>query len=82
MNIIKNLFTDLENLLNLLNNFDYTKLILLTIMLAIIYLINIILVNKYERNASVSDSVSNAAAMIQDSVQHSPGFDIRVLPAQ
>lgn len=47
MNIIKNLFTDLENLLNLLNNFDYTKLILLTIILAIIYLINIILVNKY-----------------------------------
>ena len=47
MNIIKNLFTDLENLLNLLNNFDYTKLLLLTIILAIIYLINIILVNKY-----------------------------------
>ena len=37
----------MENLLNLLNNFDYTKLLLLTIILAIIYLINIILVNKY-----------------------------------
>ena len=47
MNILKNLFTDLENLLNLLNNFDYSKLILLTITLSIIYVVHIIILNRY-----------------------------------
>ena len=47
MNIIKKLFTDLESLLNLLVDFDYSKLILLAIILSIIYLINNIILNKY-----------------------------------
>lgn len=49
MNIIKNLFTDLENLLNLLNNFDYSKLILLAIILSIVFLINNIILNRYHK---------------------------------
>lgn len=51
MNILKNLFTDLENLLNLLNGFDYSRLILLAIILAIVYLINMIILNKYYKPA-------------------------------
>ena len=47
MNVIKKLFTDLESLLNLLVDFDYSKLILLAIILSIIYLINNIILNKY-----------------------------------
>lgn len=47
MNIIKKLFTDLESLLSLLVDFDYSKLILLAIILSIIYLINNIILNKY-----------------------------------
>ena len=47
MNIIKKLFTDLESLLRLLVDFDYSKLILLAIILSIIYLINNIILNKY-----------------------------------
>ncbi len=47
MNILKNLFTDLENLLNLLNNFDYSKLLLWAITLSIIYVIHIILINRH-----------------------------------
>jgi len=50
MNILKDLFTDLENLLNLLNDFDYSKLILLTITLSIIYLIHLIFLSKYYKN--------------------------------
>ncbi|MBU3014988.1 hypothetical protein KO488_09490 [Poseidonibacter lekithochrous] len=50
MNILKDLFTDLENLLNLLNDFDYSKLILLTITLSIIYLIHVIILSKYYKN--------------------------------
>ena len=38
---------DLESLLNLLVDFDYSKLILLAIILSIIYLINNIILNKY-----------------------------------
>ena len=34
MNVIKKLFTDLESLLNLLVDFDYSKLILLAIILS------------------------------------------------
>lgn len=47
MNVIKKLFTDLESLLSLLVDFDYSKLILLAIILSIIYLINNIILNKY-----------------------------------
>ena len=47
MNVIKKLFTVLESLLNLLVDFDYSKLILLAIILSIIYLINNIILNKY-----------------------------------
>ncbi|WP_066407793.1 hypothetical protein [Aliarcobacter skirrowii] len=47
MNIIKKLFTDLESLLSLLVDFDYSKLILLAIILSIVYLINNIILNKY-----------------------------------
>ena len=47
MNVIKKLFTDLESLLNLLVDFDYSKLILLSIILLITYLINNIILNKY-----------------------------------
>ena len=47
MNIIKKLFMDLESLLSLLRDFDYGKLILLAILLAIIYLISNIILNKY-----------------------------------
>lgn len=47
MNIIKKLFMDLESLLSLLINFDYSKLILLSIILLITYLINNIILNKY-----------------------------------
>ena len=47
MNIIKKLFMDLESLLSLLVDFDYSKLILLAIILSIIYLINNIILNKY-----------------------------------
>ncbi|AXH10044.1 hypothetical protein CP960_00450 [Malaciobacter halophilus] len=50
MNLLKNLFTDLENLLNLLNDFDYSKLILLTITLTIIYIVHIVFLNKYHKN--------------------------------
>jgi len=49
MNIFKNLFTDLENLLNLLNAFDYSKLILLAITLLIFYIIHIIILNRYHK---------------------------------
>ncbi len=49
MNIIKNLFTDLENLLNLLNHFDYSKLLLLTIAMTIVYVIHLIVLNKYHK---------------------------------
>ncbi|MFA7086755.1 MAG: hypothetical protein WC145_08840 [Aliarcobacter sp.] len=47
MNIIKKLFMDLESLLSLLIDFDYSKLILLSIILLITYLINNIILNKY-----------------------------------
>lgn len=47
MNVIKKLFADLESLLSLLVDFDYSKLILLAIILSIIYLINNIILNKY-----------------------------------
>ena len=47
MNVIKKLFTDLESLLSLLVDFDYSKLILLSIILLITYLINNIILNKY-----------------------------------
>ena len=47
MNIIKKLFMDLESLLSLLINFDYSKLILLSIILLITYLINNIILKKY-----------------------------------
>ncbi|NVJ54613.1 MAG: hypothetical protein HWD90_13070 [Campylobacteraceae bacterium] len=50
MNVLKNLFTDLENLLSLLNDFDYSKLILLTITMLIVYIINIILLNRYHKS--------------------------------
>ena len=51
MNVIKKLFTDLESLLSLLVDFDYSKLILLAIILSIIYLINNIILNKYYKPA-------------------------------
>ena len=47
MNVINKLCTDLESLLSLLVDFDYSKLILLAIILSIIYLINNIILNKY-----------------------------------
>jgi hypothetical protein len=47
MNILKNLFTDLEILLNFLTDFDYSKLLLLIITMLILYLIHIIVLNKY-----------------------------------
>lgn len=47
MNILKNLFTDLEVLLNFLTGFDYSKLILLVITMLIVYVIHIIVLNKY-----------------------------------
>ena len=47
MNIIKNLFTDLEILLNFLTDFDYSKLILLVLSMLITYVIHIIILNKY-----------------------------------
>jgi len=50
MNILKNLFTDLENLLNLLSNFDYSKLILLAISLLVIYIIHLVFLNKYHKS--------------------------------
>lgn len=50
MNLIKDLFRDIENLLNLLNNFDYSKMILLAISLTIAYIIHIVILNKYHRN--------------------------------
>ncbi|WP_419773485.1 hypothetical protein [Halarcobacter sp.] len=50
MNMLKNLFTDLENLLSLLNDFDYSRLILLTITMLIVYIINIIALNRYHKS--------------------------------
>ncbi|MGB3750478.1 MAG: hypothetical protein WA945_02830 [Arcobacteraceae bacterium] len=47
MNILKDLFKDLEKLLNLLNDFDYSKLVLLTIGLLIVYVVHIIILNRY-----------------------------------
>jgi len=50
MNVLKNLFTDLENLFSLLNDFDYSKLILLTFTTIIVYAINILILNRYHKN--------------------------------
>lgn len=50
MNVLKNLFTDLENLLSLLNNFDYSKIILLTIVMLFVYVIHIIILSRYHKN--------------------------------
>lgn len=47
MNILKDLFRDLEKLLNLLNDFDYSKLILLTITLFMVYVVHIIILGRY-----------------------------------
>jgi|GEM_PF-1550648 len=50
MNILKSLFTDLENLLNVLNNFDYSRLILLAVTLLVVYIIHIIFLNRYHKS--------------------------------
>lgn len=50
MNVLKNLFTDLENLFSIFNDFDYSKLILLTITMTIVYLINIFVLHRYHKN--------------------------------
>lgn len=49
MNVLKTLFSDLENFLALLNDFDYSKLILLMLTILVIYLIHILILTRYHK---------------------------------
>ena len=74
MNILKDLFKDLENLLNLLNDFDYSKLILLTITLSIIYVVHIIILNRYYKTKINKTKITlkkiNLEATLNNKRQH------------
>lgn len=49
MNVIKTLFSDLEKFLALLNDFDYSKLILLALATFVIYAIHAIIQIRYHK---------------------------------
>lgn len=49
MNVLKTLFSDLENFLALLNDFDYSKLILLMLATFVTYVVHILILTRYHK---------------------------------